>query len=156
MWKTLPRKWPLCNINLHERKSRTCSKHAWAWWSMTQVVTNQNQLQEACEGDGGGCQVLSFERGPTCLAWLQNLLAVEERQHVPSRQKNPMTFPSILTLLIQFWIETKHLFIQVIKPIIILLILPHIFKGILCIWPYFSTWNSNKGISHHPILYIIM
>ena len=48
--------------------------------------------------------------------------------------KNPTTFLSILTRLIQIWIETTHFFIQVVKPIIILLILLHTFRGILCLW----------------------
>ena len=43
--------------------------------------------------------------------------------------KNPTTFPSILTHLIQNWSETRQLFIQAAKPMIILLILLRIFKG---------------------------
>ena len=46
------------------------------------------------EGDDEGCQVLTIQRDPTCLAFLQNPTAIEERQHVPSPQNIPWHFPS--------------------------------------------------------------
>ena len=49
----------------------------------------------------------------------------------PFPHKIPTTFSSILTRLIQSWIETTHLFIQVVKPIIILILLHTL--GILCL-----------------------
>ena len=54
-------------------------------------------------------------------------MAIEERQHTPSK-KIPMTYPSILTGLIQIWIDSTHFFIQVVSSIIILLI-QHILLG---------------------------
>jgi hypothetical protein len=38
----------------------------------------------------------------------QNPTTVEERQHTPSPEKNPTTFPSLLTHLIQIWTESTH------------------------------------------------
>ena len=47
----------------------------------------KTRSQEAIEGDGGGCQVLNIQQGPTCSTPLQNPVIVEERQHIPSIKK---------------------------------------------------------------------
>ena len=92
---------------------------------------NQNHLKKAVEGDGGGCHVPSIQRGPTCSTSLQNPTAVEERQHIPSPEKNSTTSPSILTHLIHIWTETTHFSIHVVKPISDLRILIQTCRGIL-------------------------
>ena len=57
------------------------------------MTQNQNRSQEAVEGDGGGCEVLSIQRGPTCSTPLQNPTAVKERQQIPSPKIIPQHFP---------------------------------------------------------------
>ena len=56
-------------------------------------IQNQKQLHEAVESDGGRCHILSIQQGPTCSTSLQNPMAVEKRQHIPSPKKIPRFFP---------------------------------------------------------------
>jgi hypothetical protein len=73
---------------------------------------NQNRSHEAVEGDGGGCQVLSIQRCPTCSTPLQNPMTVEEHQRIPFPIQISTTISFILTRLIQIWTKTTHFFIS--------------------------------------------
>ena len=135
-WKGSSHFAPSISMKINPRK---CSQKAWAWRLKTAVVTKSKLIIRSGWG------------------WRWRLLGSKHpaRSHVFSivtksdghwralahsfLPKNSTTFPSILTRLKKKWIETTHFFIKIIKPIIILLILLHTFRGILCLWPYLIT-----------------
>jgi hypothetical protein len=68
------------------------------------------------------------------------------RSHnIPSNQKS-ITFPSILIYFIQIWTYFIKFFIQVLKPVIILMILLHTFGGIQYLLPYFLLITNMKEL----------
>ena len=90
---------------------------------------NHNRLQEVVEGDSGGCQVLSIQRGPICLAPLQNPPAVEEHQHIPSPKKSHDIF--LHTNAFDSNLDKNYTLLHPSSQcIIILLILLHTLKGL--------------------------
>ena len=146
----LQRKWPLCTIDLHERNLGKCSKKTWVWRSRTKVVTKPKLI--AWSGWGWRWR-MSGSKHLMRFHMFSIVAKPNSRWGAPTHSfppKYPTTLPSILTCLIQIWTKTTHFFIQVVKPIIILLILLRTFSVILCLWPCFFFYWLLKWRNYLP------